>query len=128
MERKFLLYLGILNQRVKMALKNSIEKMKNLYNTAKDTKVGDTFKCPTCNKKTTKNTYQKTFCSNGKTKGKGNCKDGFWNIVDPEKRCRNTPYFRNVIKPKIDALEEMSNEDYYYATTHPFSSEALGQE
>lgn len=102
--------------------------MKNRYNLAKATKVGQTFKCPKCNCLTTKTTHQKTFCSNGKTKGKGNCKDGFWNLVDPNKRCRNTPYFQNVIAPKLNKEENMSDEEYYYALTHPFSSEALGQE
>lgn len=74
-----------------------ITELKLRYNKAKSAKVGDKIQCPYCNALFVKTTYHKTFCSNYKTRGKRNCKDMFWNKVDPEKRCRNTPYFRNVI-------------------------------
>lgn len=74
--------------------------MKLLYNKAKEAKVGDRIKCPGCEKHTIKTTYNKTFCSNAKTRG-NNCKDRFWNKVDPEKRCRKTPFFYDVILPNI---------------------------
>jgi ssDNA-binding Zn-finger/Zn-ribbon topoisomerase 1 len=75
----------------------NINILKSRYNKAKSTKVGETVNCPWCGKKFEKTTYHKTFCSNYKTRGRHNCKDNFWNKVDPEKRCRNTPYFHNVI-------------------------------
>jgi hypothetical protein len=67
------------------------------YNEAKKAKVGDEITCPTCGKKHIKTTYHKIFCSNYKARGRHNCKDNFWNRVDPEKRCRKTPYFEDVI-------------------------------
>lgn len=72
-----------------------------LYERAKKAIVGSTIRCPYCNKNHTKNTYQKVFCSNQKTRGRNNCKDNFWNTVDPNKRCRDTPYYQNVILPGI---------------------------
>ncbi len=71
--------------------------MKLLYNQAKKAKVGDNIRCPHCNKKHVKTTYHKVFCSNYKTKSTNNCKDNFWNKVDPEKRCRKTDYYFDVI-------------------------------
>lgn len=92
--------------------------MRLLYNKAKDAKVGDKINCPNCRKQIVKNTYNKVFCSNRKTAGRINCKDYFWNRVNPEKRCRDTEYFRNVIEPA--RIENDEDE-------HPFSSDALGQ-
>ena len=74
-----------------------ISTMKRLYNVAKDAKVGIEITCPSCGLKHTKTTYNKVFCSNAKSKVWRNCKDAFWNKVDPEKACRNTQYFRDVI-------------------------------
>lgn len=67
------------------------------YKKAKENPTGQTHKCPSCGTQVVKTTYNKVFCSNGRTKGKGNCKDWFWNIIDPNKRCRQTPFFYNVI-------------------------------
>ena len=77
-----------------------IQEMKRLYEAAQQASVGSDIVCPVCKKKIIKTTYQKTFCSNGKNKGRGNCKDAYWNTVDPKKRCRNTPYFREKILPQ----------------------------
>lgn len=75
----------------------SIHEMKVLYNRAKNGSIGDIIICPFCGKPHTKTTYHKIFCSNAKTRVRRNCKDMFWNNIDPEKRCRNTPYFHDVI-------------------------------
>jgi len=71
------------------------------YKRAKETSTGGTHQCPSCGTEVVKSTYNKVFCSNGRTKGRGNCKDWFWNIIDPEKRCRKTPFFYNVILEKF---------------------------
>jgi hypothetical protein len=71
------------------------------YNIAKNVNTGDSIKCPYCNNVHIKPTYNKIFCSNAKTRKRKNCKDMFWNKIDPYKRCRNTPYFRNVILEKF---------------------------
>jgi hypothetical protein len=58
------------------------------YDNARRAKVGSTIICPVCEQKHTKTTYNKIFCSNGRTKGKGqsNCKDSYWNAVDERKK------------------------------------------
>lgn len=81
-----------------MASSKRIGIMKYHYNLAKTAKTGSEIICPACNHRHTKTSYQKVFCSN---KGNRNCKDKFWNTVDPEKRCRKTPYFEDVIMPAI---------------------------
>lgn len=56
------------------------------YNLAKSAKVGDTVCCAGCGKKFIKTTYNKTFCSNGRTvKGKSSCKDRYHNMVTPSR-------------------------------------------
>lgn len=67
------------------------------YKKAKEAPTGSINKCPSCGTSVLKSAYNKVFCSNGKTKSRGNCKDWFWNLIDPNKRCRQTPYFYNVI-------------------------------
>lgn len=42
-----------------------------------------TIQCATCQKEVEKVNYQTQFCS---TKGPGNCKDKYWNIVAPDRR------------------------------------------
>lgn len=49
------------------------------YALNKDIKVGNKICCASCGKKVTKKSYQSQFCS---SKGRGNCKDYFWNRVD----------------------------------------------
>lgn len=63
-----------------------------------------------CGNKHTKTTYHKVFCSNAKTKGRNNCKDNFWNKIDPKKRCRKTDYFYNVIEPARERREDVIDE------------------
>ena len=70
--------------------------MKQLYNAAKKAKTGEDILCPNCNTLHNKATYHKVFCSNAKTRASRNCKDAFWNKVDPEKRNRQTQYFAGV--------------------------------
>ena len=57
------------------------------YKIAEETKVGLSFVCPACGKKIVKRSYQHRFCRN---KGNGNCKDRYWNSVDPirSERCK----------------------------------------
>lgn len=83
----------------------SIETLKKRYDAAKRAKTGDKIVCPWCGKTHAKTTYHKVFCSNQKTKGRRNCKDMFWNNVDPEKRCRHTDYFYDVILPEREKDE-----------------------
>lgn len=56
-----------------------------IYHRNKDAKVRSTIRCPICEKRFRKRSYQHAFCSN---KGGGNCKDRYWNIVDPERLAR----------------------------------------
>lgn len=53
-----------------------------IYEAAKVAKVGQSCKCAGCLKDFTKKSYQQAFCSN---KGRGNCKDSFWNRAKPER-------------------------------------------
>lgn len=48
----------------------------------KKAKVGVTIHCAWCGTPIKKKSYQTQFCSN---KGKGNCKDKFWNNIDPSR-------------------------------------------
>lgn len=59
--------------------------MRALYDTAQKAAVGSIISCPNCGKQHTKNTYSKVFCSNHKTAGTRNCKDAYWNTVDPSR-------------------------------------------
>jgi hypothetical protein len=78
-------------------------KIKEAYRVAKQAKVGDTVRCPSCGTSFVKSTYQQAFC---KTKGGTVCKDRFWNTVTPGKRNNttrispaNAAYYNNVILP-----------------------------
>jgi uncharacterized protein with PIN domain len=54
------------------------------YHAAKSAKTGSSIRCPQCGKLITKTTYNKVFCSNGRTvKGRSSCKDAYWNAVNP---------------------------------------------
>ncbi len=68
------------------------DEMKTRYNNANNAETGATIHCPYCNKAIIKSTYNKVFCSNGRTHGKKNCKDGYWNFVPAERRKRSTLY------------------------------------
>ena len=60
-----------------------------LYETAAAAKVGTECHCPGCGKKFKKKSYQQKFCSN---KGRGNCKDTYWNRAD-DSRMQRAAYF-----------------------------------
>jgi len=47
--------------------------------------TGSIIICPVCKKKIRKRSYQHVFCSN---RGQGNCKDAYWNTVDPSRMDR----------------------------------------
>jgi len=46
------------------------------YTSAKKAPVGSVVRCPVCGRTFKKRSYQQAFCSN---KGRGNCKDRYWN-------------------------------------------------
>lgn len=69
-----------------------IADMLQAYTSAKSSPVGSTVHCPTCGVAHIKTTYQKVFCSNGKTKRGGNCKDVYWNSVDDKRSERANKY------------------------------------
>lgn len=70
------------SRRIKQAETIAREKRGNLYVTAKAAKKGETCTCPGCGKPFEKKSYQQAFCSN---KGRGNCKDTYWNRATPER-------------------------------------------
>lgn len=61
--------------------------LQTLYKAAKETKVGQETKCPSCGTKFVKTNYQQAFC---KSKGGTICKDNYWNNVTPSKRNNTT--------------------------------------
>lgn len=65
-------------------------KMTEGYIKAKLAKVGDFVQCPACGRRFEKKSYNQVFCSNAKTKLSNNCKDRYWNTVDPKKRNNTT--------------------------------------
>lgn len=83
-------------------MNKSIQSLKALYKTAKDSIVGSTCKCPSCGTLFVKQNYQQTFC---KTKGGTVCKDNYWNNVTPCKRNNKTR-----ISPASAAFMEQRNE------------------
>lgn len=62
-----------------------IKEMAQRYQMNRLTKVGQAIRCACCGKTIPKVSYQKQFCSN---KGVGNCKDTFWNMIDPKRWAR----------------------------------------
>lgn len=62
-------------------------KIKERYELNKESKVGEDLICPSCGSKFTKGNYQQAFC---KTKPKTQCKDKYWNTIDPNKRNNTT--------------------------------------
>jgi len=56
------------------------DRMIRLYNAAKrPLAIGEDFHCPVCDKVITKKASRHTFCN---SKGKGNCKDRFWSLIN----------------------------------------------
>jgi hypothetical protein len=73
----------------KADLRRKIAKMVALREVALKAKVGERIACPCCGKSFVKKTYNKVFCSNGRTrKGSSSCKDRYWNYVDDNRRPR----------------------------------------
>ena len=68
---------------------DEIEFMWERYESNKRAKVGATISCACCDKWMIKKSYQSQFCSN---KGRGNCKDMFWNVATEERRERTRMY------------------------------------
>jgi len=67
---------------------DTIKVLKKRYEKVKKAKTGSSVECPVCLKKMKKTTYNKVFCSNGRTKQGGNCKERYWNSVDDKRRER----------------------------------------
>jgi hypothetical protein len=87
-------------------------RMTTAYDVAKSAKVGDYITCPSCGKKFVKKTYNQVFCSNAKTKDSMNCKDRYWNDIDPRKRNNTTRispasqrFLDEVIIPRRERIE-----------------------
>jgi len=66
-----------------------VETMRDRYDANKEAKTGTTIACACCGKSIKKKSYQTQFCSN---KGRGNCKDTYWNNVCPKRRERAQLY------------------------------------
>lgn len=93
-------------------MKNSVNKLKKVYNENKLKKVGDECTCPSCCSIFIKQYYQQVFC---KTNSGTVCKDNYWNNVTPTKRNNvqrispaNARYYSNVIEP----FKESYHPDY----------------
>lgn len=61
--------------------------IEKIYKHNKSAKVGEIIVCPSCHTGFTKEHYQQAFC---KTKPGTQCKDKYWNTVDPRKRNNTT--------------------------------------
>ena len=68
--------------------------MMRLYGLSEDTLCGNHFACPTCEKTTLKNTYNRRFCS---TK----CKDKYHNTTNDARRRRSAHRFSREHRPKV---------------------------
>ena len=62
-------------------------KLRELYQRAKEAKIGEECVCPSCGNKFVKTNRQQAFC---KTKTGTKCKDKYWNTVTPHKRNKTT--------------------------------------
>lgn len=71
---------------------HDVEALKHRYEQAKEAEVGSLIFCAMCGTPIRKTTYHKAFCSNQKTGGRHNCKDRYWNTVDPERYERTKTY------------------------------------
>lgn len=63
------------------------DRPKSIFQLAKEGAIGQQVRCPACGRPFRKKTKAHTFCSNGRSRPKGNsnCKDDFWNRMDPNK-------------------------------------------
>ena len=78
-------YGGLDQDAYEESLEDNINEKISWYHIAKSAKVQSRIKCPSCNRIFIKKSYQQAFCSN---KGRGNCKDRYWNIADDTRRER----------------------------------------
>lgn len=88
--------------------------MKNiirLYKKNKSAKVNEQCICPSCGSKFVKVNYQQAFCKNRKGT---QCKDKYWNTVDPKKR-NNTTRISPASKKFTD---NRKNNNWYQETYH----------
>ena len=96
-------------------------RMVGRYSYAKNVQIGSDIVCPVCGKVLIKKTKDHVFCSNGRNKGAGNCKDAYWNKIDPKKRNRKHPksHYKkyNIYKPH--PYRESHYNDVYN-DFHPF--------
>jgi hypothetical protein len=94
--------------------------MTKLYMIAKCAKVGEFIQCPACGRRFIKKTYNQIFCTNAKTKIRNNCKDRYWNNIDPKKRC-NTTRISPASAAWMERQRENRESDYrsVYDSFHP---------
>lgn len=69
----------------KVDLSERRDQMAAAYQAARQTKTGSRIECPACQRELIKRSYQHVFC---RSKGKGNCKDFFWNQLDDTRLAR----------------------------------------
>ena len=71
-----------------MASFQAVQAARQRYECAKAAKTGEMIACPSCSKRFKKRSWQQAFCSN---KGRGNCKDVYWNhtVVERAERAAN---------------------------------------
>lgn len=75
----------------KSSVKISLDKLEEVKAAAHGAEVN----CPECNKVFTKRHPAQAFCSNGRTRKGGNCKDRFWNRCDPHRAARQRKYINH---------------------------------
>ena len=93
---------------------SKVPEMVARYQTAKNTKVGQHFSCPTCETQVLKNSYQRTFCKKGGKK-RHPCKDKYHNTVD------NSRWFRHKVMNglPVDSTPELEQrEENLYGPTN----------
>ena len=93
-----------------------------LYDRTKTAKVGEEIACATCGRKLSKKHCQQAFCGErGKLNSKGKktlCKDQYWNRVRFHNGDLSTAR-RQYVKTELSGI---------ILTSHPFSSDAPGQD
>ena len=72
-----------MRERDQQAYYDGLTKKEARYCDNKRSEVGATIRCASCGKRILKKSYQTQFCSN---KGRGNCKDTYWNNVSGKRR------------------------------------------
>jgi len=70
------------------SLASAVPRMRQARQAALVAAVGSDIACPVFGRQHRKTTAAKVFCSNGRTRRGGNCKDRFWNLVDEGRRDR----------------------------------------